>query len=79
MKKRFFYARHNDKSLTSLNNFIKTCNNCQFSKIEYGLRSGFPYLYCKREVESVWDRGKEVTLNNTCMKWRHGETKCPED
>ena len=42
----------------------KTCENCLYSKIRYGFRTGFKYLYCTKGILE-----KTVASNHTCKYW----------
>ena len=42
----------------------KTCENCFYSKIRYGFRTGFKYLYCTKGILE-----KTVASNHTCKYW----------
>ena len=42
----------------------KTCENCFYSKVRHGFRTGFKYLYCTKDILE-----KTVASNNTCKCW----------
>jgi hypothetical protein len=48
----------------------KTCANCLCSKVKYGLRTGWKYLYCMLDESSYWMGGKEVSSEYVCEYWR---------
>ena len=48
----------------------KTCATCLCSKVKYGLRTGWKYLYCMLDEPSYWIGGKEVSSDHVCEYWR---------
>lgn len=56
------YIEQIPKDLLCMN---KICENCFYSKIRYGFRTGFKYLYCTKGILE-----KEVASNHTCKYWR---------
>lgn len=49
----------------------KTCENCICSRVSYGFRTGWKYLYCMLDEHSFWRGGKEVSSNHVCKYWRN--------
>ena len=49
----------------------KTCENCLCSRVVYGFRTGWKYLYCMLDEPSIWKDGKEVSPNHVCKYWRN--------
>ena len=47
------------------NRMNKTCENCLYSKIRYGFRTGWEYLYCTKGIFE-----KTVTSDYSCKSWR---------
>lgn len=45
----------------------KTCENCLCSRVVYGLRTGWKYLYCMLDEPSIWKDGKEVSPNEDAV------------
>lgn len=52
-------------------NIKKTCENCICSRVSYGFRTGWKYMYCMLDEPSTWIGGKEVSPNHTCKYWRN--------
>ena len=52
-------------------NMKKTCENCLCSRVVYGFRAGWKYLYCMLDEPSIWRGGKEVSSNHVCKYWRN--------
>ena len=59
-------------NLRQVNNMSsKNCSNCICSRIEYGFRTGWKYLYCMLDEPSAWRGGKPVAGNHVCKHWRN--------
>ena len=54
-----------------MSEFKKCCENCICSRIEYGFRTGWKYLYCMLDEPSFWRGGKAVSGNHVCKYWRN--------
>ena len=52
-------------------NMKKTCENCICSRLDYGFRTGWKYLYCMLDEPSFWYGGKKVSSNHVCKYWRN--------
>ena len=50
--------------------FKRCCANCICSRVSYGFRTGWKYLYCMLDEPSFWRGGKEVLSNHVCKYWR---------
>ena len=46
-------------------------SNCICSRIGYGFRTGWKYLYCMLDEPSIWRGGKPVAGNHVCKHWRN--------
>lgn len=49
----------------------RICSNCICSRIEYGFRTGWKYLYCMLDEPSTWRGGKPVAGNHVCKYLRN--------
>ncbi len=49
----------------------KNYSNCICSRIGYGFRTGWKYLYCMLDEQSIWRGGKPVDGSYVCKHWRN--------
>ena len=48
------------------NRMNKVCENCFYSIIRYGFKTGWKYLYCTKDIFE-----KTVTSDYSCKCWRN--------